>query len=792
MRNSALLLLFILFTTGSSYSETITQTLRGQVTDRQTLQPLPGANIIIPGTDPIIGVTSDTKGYFTLPGIPVGRVNLRVTFMGYREVFLSNINHISGRETVLHIEMEEYAITGQEVVVTADRNKAEAINPMTTVSARGFTVEETERFAGSRNDVARMASSYAGVVGNSDDRNDIVVRGNSPTGLLWRLEGIDIPSPNHWAAFGTSGGPVSMLNNTLLANSDFMSGAFPAEYGNATASVFDLRMRNGNNQNHEFLGQVGFNGFELGAEGPVASRYNGSYLVNARYSTMEVFDMIGMDFGTVGVPQYKDMSFKIHLPQTPAGSFSIFGLGGLSKIEMLDRYRDTEEVDYYSGEGFDLINSADMGVIGLNHIARLSPDAFFRSTLAVSHRNVRTDVDSLILPQMDPFRIYGNSFKENRISGNFSVNARIDSRNRTKAGLMVSNRMMQMVDSVYSQRFEQIIKLTDMDGNAWLLQPYAQWQHHLSNNLTLNAGFHFQYFMLNETSSFEPRLGIRYNFFPNQAISTGYGRHSQILPEHIYFSETFDGNTYHQPNKGLGMIKSDHFVLGYDWSLTSHTRIKMETYFQRLFNVPIDGNRENSYSMLNQGANFGVWAPDTLVNEGTGQNMGVELTIERFFHQGLYYLVTASLFESGYRASDGQWRSTAFNNNYIANALAGYEFNVGRSGRNTLDINMKTTWAGGQRYIPYRTVWDDENQLWDQQFIHSQAFSGQYRDYFRVDLSIGFRVNSGRFTQEWALEVTNLLNNQNIYNTRFNPETGDETYTYQLPMMIIPQWRIRF
>ena len=792
MKKFALLLYLILFVAGSSYSETITQTLRGQVTDRQTLQPLPGANIIIPGSDPLMGTTSDINGNFILPEVPVGRVDIRVTFMGYREVFLSSINHISGKETVLHIEMEEYAITGQEVVVTADRNKAESINPMSTVSARGFTVEETERFAGSRNDVARMASSYAGVVGNSDDRNDIIVRGNSPTGLLWRLEGIDIPSPNHWAAFGTSGGPVSMLNNTLLANSDFMSGAFPAEYGNATASVFDLRMRNGNNQNHEFLGQVGFNGFELGAEGPLASQYNGSYLINLCYSTMEVFDMIGMNFGTVGVPQYKDMSFKINLPQTPVGSFSLFGLGGLSKIEMLDRFRDNEEVDYYAGEGFDLINSADMGVMGINHIARLNPDAFFRSTLALSHRNVRTDVDSLVLPQMNPFRIYGNRFEENRISGNFSLNARLNSQNRTKAGIMVSNRMMSLADSAYSYRFEQIIKLTDMNGSAWLLQPYAQWQHHLSNNMTLNAGIHYQHFLLNNSSSLEPRLGARYNFLPNQAISAGYGRHSQILPENIYSREVFDGNTYHQPNKELGMIKSDHFVLGYDYSLNPHTRIKMETYFQRLFNVPIDGNRQNSYSMLNQGANFGVWSPDTLVSEGTGQNMGVELTIERFFHQGLYYLLTASVFESGYRASDNQWRSTAFNNNYIANALAGYEFNVGKGGRNTLNINMKATWAGGQRYIPNRTVWDEDNQLWDRQLIHSQAFSEQYRDYFRIDLSIGFRMNTGEITQEWGLEVTNLLNNQNIFNTRFNAQTGEESFTYQLPMMIIPQWRIRF
>lgn len=272
-----LLLLIFIWTLamGAKSQQTITQTVRGTVIDMQTLTPLPGANVILLNSDPIIGVSADENGRFRLENIPVGRIGIRVTFLGYKDVFMTSLDLLAGKELVLKIEMEEVAIMSEEVVITANSEKDNPINDMASVSARSFTVEETERFAGSRNDVSRMASNYAGVRGTDDSRNDIIIRGNSPSGLLWRLEGVDIPNPNHYGSTESTGGPVSILNNNQLANSDFMTGAFPAEYGNAISGVFDLKMRNGNDEKHEFLGQIGFNGFEFGAEGPI-SREKGS------------------------------------------------------------------------------------------------------------------------------------------------------------------------------------------------------------------------------------------------------------------------------------------------------------------------------------------------------------------------------------------------------------------------------------------------------------------------------------------------------------------------------------
>jgi hypothetical protein len=207
------------------------------------------------------------------------------------------------------------------VTVKAGRNQDVLNNEFGALSARTFDVENTRRFAGSRNDPSRMAANFAGVVGNNDARNDSVIRGNSPTGLLWRLEGIDIPNPSHYGALGATGGPVTILNNNVLSQSDFFTGAFSATYGNALSGVFDLQLKTGNRDKREYTGQVGFNGFELEAEGPFKKRKKETYLAHYRYLVMGLVQKLGISMGTgSSVPNYQDLSFKIDIPTKKAGS----------------------------------------------------------------------------------------------------------------------------------------------------------------------------------------------------------------------------------------------------------------------------------------------------------------------------------------------------------------------------------------------------------------------------------------------------------------------------------------
>ncbi|HCT31424.1 MAG TPA: TonB-dependent receptor [Bacteroidales bacterium] len=779
------------------YSTPITQTVRGVIIDKLTKTPIPGANVVILNTNPLKGTTTDDLGRFKIDEVEIGRINVRITFVGYYEISLTNVNLQSGKELVLNIEMEEQVVMGEEIVVKARVDKTTTLNKLSIVSARGFTIEETERYAGSRNDVARMASNYAGVVGNNDSRNDIIIRGNSPSGLLWKLDGIDIPNPNHFGASGTTGGPVSMLNNTLLDNSDFFTGAFPAEYGNAIAGVFDLKMRSGNNEKFEFLGQVGFNGFELGAEGPISKKNGSSFLVNYRYSTLGVMDKMGMDFGTSGIPYYQDLSFKINMPRTAIGSISIFGLGGISDIKLWDSKKDTadKKIDFYGGEGFDLTNGSDMGVIGINHTYIFNDKTYLKSSISASAHRFTTVIDSLTPKTTIKNPWYRNDFIDLKFIYSTFLNRKINNRHSIKVGIDLNNLRFNYVDSVYKLLDGEFKTIRNIDGSTWLIQPYAQWQYKISNSVTFNAGTHLTYLELNKKSLFEPRLGVRWKAGSRSAFSLGYGLHSQVVPLQVLFSlaKRNDG-TYVSPNKNLDLIRSHHLVLGYDYRINEFTRLKAEIYYQRISKAAVNRAKESSYSILNEGADFGVWAPDSLESTGTGQNYGIELTLEHFLNKGFYFLITTSIFDSRYKGSNNIENSTAFNNNFIVNGLIGKEFKFNsKSGKSTksLSIDIKTTYAGGKRETAWKAILMPDNQYY-QDFDDNKAYSIKLKDYFRTDFRIAFKLNKSGFTQEWGIEITNLFDNRNVYSNKFNKLTGQGSNTYQLGFMLVPQYRIIF
>ncbi|MCB0789175.1 MAG: TonB-dependent receptor, partial [Flavobacteriales bacterium] len=216
-----------------------TQVVKGTVKDADSGLPLPGVNIVLTGSDPFLGTTTDLDGLFRLEGVPVGRQQFAVSFIGYEPLTIPNVLVTAGKEVVLDIALESSVEQLKEFEVTNTTSKDRPNNELAKVSARTFSLEEVTRYSGGRNDVARLATNFAGVSGANDSRNDIVVRGNSPTGLLWRVEGLPIGTTNHFSTLGTTGGPVSALNTNLLRSSDFLTGAFPAEYGNANAAVFD-------------------------------------------------------------------------------------------------------------------------------------------------------------------------------------------------------------------------------------------------------------------------------------------------------------------------------------------------------------------------------------------------------------------------------------------------------------------------------------------------------------------------------------------------------------------------
>lgn len=794
------LLLFYLFFFSAPFclAQNLTQTIRGKIIDKQSKVPLPGANVVLTDSlQPFTGVAADMDGNFRLENINIGRVGLQVSFIGYNTVTLNNLSLTSGKELVLNIELEEKVITGKEVEIIASKGKDKPNNDMTTVSARVFSVEESQRYAGSMNDVARMASNFAGAQSANDSRNDIVIRGNSPLGVLYRLEGIDIPNPNHFAVWGTNGGPVSILNNNVLSNSDFMTGAFPAEYGNVLSGVFDLKMRSGNNEKHEFTGQAGFNGAELLAEGPISKKRRLSYLVSYRYNNLELFKIMNINIGTEAVPTYQDISFKVHM-QHSHGTTSLFGIGGLSYIEMLDSDIDTSN-NLYGMAGEDVLFGSNTGVVGMQHTHIINPKTYIKLILSVNGAQNKIINDSLSTVDRSNVPIYRNNSAMGRGSAHLVLNKKFSSQHNLRMGVMYDRFFFNLSDSAYRASINRFIVLSDFSGETDMVRPYLQWQYKANNELTFNTGLHYNYFILNKSNSLEPRAGMKYQLNNLNAINAGYGFHSQIQPLSLYFEQELkpDSSGYVVPNRNIEMTKAHHFVVGYDRMLAENTRFKAEAYYQYVFNAPVD-IQKNYFSMLNEGAGFeGVFFPDTMVNDGTGKNYGLEFTMERFLHRGFYYLFTFSLYESKYRGSDGAEHNTSFNGNYVFNALAGKEFllfkNKDESKKTKkviLNIDGRFSWVGGKYYTPVDL---DKSRLYGMTVLdETKIFEEKYPDYFRIDITAGIKLNGKKTTQDWSIYVQNATNRKNVFQQSYNSDKGEIETTYQIGLLPVLQYRIEF
>lgn len=778
-------LLLIFFT--SVFAQNLTQTVRGTVIDKQTMQPVIGAKVIVVDSDPLIGSVTDLDGSFRLQNVPLGRQTIRISFVGYETVTLSNLD-ISGKEIVLQIEMIESVNSLNEVEVTAEK-KGETVNKMANVSIRSFSVEESNRFAGAHNDVARMAQNYAGVQGTNDSRNDIVIRGNSPSGVLFRMEGIDIPNPNHFARFGTTGGPISMLNNNVLSNSDFLTGAFPAEYGNANAGVFDLKMRTGNNEQHEFMFQFGFNGAELMAEGPFSDSSKASYLLSYRYSTLFIFQYLGINIGTSAAPDYQDLSFKLNFP-SKNGTTSIFGIGGISVVS-LKAEDAADSSDLFALDYSNTYYKSNVGAVGITHKQRIGNSSFLNISAGLQTSLNFILNDTVDLNYENPFRTFVSNSTISKQTSDIYYNKKISSQHTFKIGLHNDIYFLNLNDSFYRTDDSTYDVLRSYKGDLFLIQPYAQYQIRPSQRVTMNIGVHGQILTLNNEAIIEPRAGLSWNLSENDRLSFGYGLHSQMQPIEMYFRQIEENGEMINPNKDVKFSKSHHFVVGYQRSFPFGIQAKLETYYQYLYDVPVDSD-SSQFSILNFGADFNTALPLNMVNTGKGRNYGVELTVEKFLDKGIYFLITTSVYQSKYTPSDGKEYNTAFNGNFTFNALAGYElrFKPGKKKQCSLTFDVKYTLNGGKRYTEILLA---ESQLYNTEIRDVQHTNEmRYPNYTRGDLRVAFKVVGKKVTQEWAADFQNITNYRNIFWTQYNVNTMQVETTYQTGFLPIGQYRIYF
>ena len=703
------------------------------------------------GTNFLKSSISDSAGNYIFHNIPVGRYNIEATCTGYNPFMISDILVNSAKETFVSIRLTQKINLLREVIVKPRKNKGQPLNPMASVSTAVLSVEKASRYAGGFDDPARLVSAFAGVSSNVGN-NGISVRGNNPKSMQWKFEGIEISNPNHFAdgnVFG--GGVLSALSSHNLGNSDFFSGAFPAEYSNALSGVFDMNLRKGNSTKKEHTVQIGLTGLDYAEEGPFKKGGKATYIYNYRYSTLALVKPLLPENGGKGV-KYQDLSFKFNFPTKKAGTFTLWGLG-LKDYTGIEAKKDTLKWETIVDRQSQDI-SLYMATVGFTHKYFINRKTYIKSILASTTNHVDYDFKQLqrngnVIPE---------SSVNNRISNTiFSslINTKFGSKHTNKTGVTITGMSFNLK---LSQNAQTIVNET---GGCLLLNAYSSSTYNFSDNLKLNLGINAQLFTLNQNYTIEPRLGLNYQLDAKQSLSFGYGMHSRLEQLYYYFARNAQyGNA--AINKNVDFAKAHHFVLGYDVDLSENLHLKIEPYYQYLFNVPVV--KDSSISVLNITNDY--FFNQKFENSGKGKNYGVDISLDKFLTNGLYYSATASLFNSEYQGGDKIWRDTRFNRKYVYNFLLGKEWTFGKSNQKSFGANIRLSYQGGDRYSPADLAKSTMKQ--DVVFDESKAFSKQLIPSFTTHITLVYRVNKPKSSRELALKILNAGSYKEFYDFQYN------------------------
>lgn len=756
------------------------QSVRGSVIDNASQSPVAFANVMLMNTQPLLGGVTDSLGNFSIANVPVGRYDLKITCIGYEEALVREVTVISAKQSILTIPIKENSRLLEEVTITPNINKEQPLNPMATVSARMLSVEEAGRYAGGFDDPARLASAFAGVTSNSGV-NGIMVRGNAPKYLQWKMEGIEMPNPNHFGdlkAFG--GGILTGLSSQMLANSDFFTGAFPAEYNNAVSGVFDISMRKGNNEKKERTIQLGLIGLEYSEEGAFKKGGKASYLFNYRNSTLALLEPLLPE--NAEKIKYQDLSFKLNFPTKKAGVFSVWGIGlrdGASAKPKTDSlkwfYKDDKQKN-------DI--KLDIGAGGLSHTYFFNTSTYLKTTLAATGSSTDWKAETLNSQlELKPYSKIAYTYWNYVLSS--VLNKKINSRHTNRTGISATQMLYNIVLNKSLLPGDLPTEIVNSGGSSTLLSAYSSSSFHLTNKLLMTVGVNGQFFTLNHHYTIEPRFGLRQAIGRRQSIGLAYGLHSRLENLNFYYNNSQTSGEK-AVNKTLDFTKAHHVVLSYDWNISPLIHVKVEPYYQQLFSVPVVRNSSTSFINLQSDWFFAK----KLENTGEGRNYGIDFTLEKYISKGYYYLFTASVFDAKYKGGDGVWRESRFNRSYVFNFLIGKEWQVGKNKQNTLSLNTRISYQGGNRYSPVNETasYLAKDIIYDE----TRAFSLQADPVANVHVTASYRINKRKSAHEFALKLLNATGQADFYGYKYNLQKN--TIDKDEASVVIPNlsYRIKF
>ncbi len=790
MKNNLSLFLVNIFFAATCFCQT--QTIRGTVTDVANDRPLAGASIVLLNSTPPMGIVTDTLGHYRLDNVPIGRHQLQVSYVGFETMLISGLLVETGKEFIQDVQLNEFPSALGEVTVRASGTPAPS-----PVSSYQLKVEEQSRYPTTYYDPARLVLTLPSVRGVDDQGNSISVRGNSPATVRWRLEGVDIVNPNHTANAGTfsdrptaAGGGISILSTQLLGTSNFLTGAFPAGYGNAIGGLMDMRLRNGNDQKHEFTAQAGVIGLEAAAEGPVGrrtgdggremadgGRRTGSYLVNYRYSFVGLLTAAGVDFGGEEI-SFQDFSFHLNFPVLKNAELGFFGMGGLSKNSFKSPL-ETDKIEE-DKDRFNIDFDSKMGATGLTFNSPVGKQLKVKLVAAVSGLEHERTADLVVnVPQKT--RWSEDNINENKIALSGNISYKKNARNGWDLGIQATRERSGFY-TLFSDNFGS--QAFGGEVSDWLLQTYLVRHTYIFPKLKLTTGIHWFHFRYTFTdSNIQPRASLTFTPNERQKITLAYSSQGQIQQPQTYLAKLL-------PPGGIGNTKSRQIVAAYQRIFRNETVLKAEVYNQEIFDVPVSARAGSTYSTLNDVETFRL-LQDTLTDTGKGHNYGIDVLLESPILTNSFARLGASLYRSLYTANDGIERPTRFDGRYLINATSGSEKVKKKNGKTIVrGHSTRISWYGGFRQTPIDEAASAE--LGYTVFEEEKANSIKLKDYFRIDYRFYWKINKPNRSTTLSLDIQNLSNRKNEAYLYFDNVQQRVVTKKQLGLIPFLNYRVEF
>lgn len=754
------IIFFLFFSCASNLTAQKYQNIKLKINEANSLNPINGATVKI---NPLaLYQTSDSDGNVKFLDVPVGRIELEISAVGFQRQIIKEILLESSKELLLEVSLTQTINTLEDLVVTASAQDASGA----LMGIQSISVEQIMRYPATFFDPARLAMSLAGVNNTHDQSNGISVRGNMPEATQWRLEGIEIVNPNHFSNAGTNsdqatqtGGGTNIFSAQMLGNINFLTGAFPSEYVNGQGAIMDLGFRKGNQEKFQHTAQAGLVGIDLSSEGPLNKNRKSSYLINYRYSFTGILVGLGFDFGGEKM-KFQDVSGNFYFPTKKLGDFSIYFMGGISSNLFSP---PTNPTDFTSEKDLNSIDfHSRMGLVGLKNTFKINSKWRINTVINNSGlENLRSQYTS------DPASNINYKYQARNILGASSALIGQIKEINIKAGLNLTHYFNEFNFINSDENF--------LSYDELIVSPYAKITNAVNKKLNYNLGIVFPYYDLSKSFFVEPRFALTYNINEKLKLNGAFGRHSQQPNSRFSYSLPY------QP------IRSNQFTLGSKYNLNQNNEIWFEIYYQSLFNLV---RFNNQYVSILNGSDF--YNFEIIENadskQVSGRNMGVELNYKKYLNKGWFVLANGSIYKSEFLAFDNKFYQTRFSGNHTSNLTLGKEW-INKSGK-ILGLNTRITSIGGLR--DYEIDLTKSKLLKTTDYNFSKPLTQKNADYFRADLRIYRKKMGKRSNQTYSLDIQNLTNQQNLAFYYYDSFLNQSLPKYQLGLLPMLNYRWEF